>query len=456
MTKQFAAEVEFPNYQANAVKGFGHMDRLAQRLLIAALFTVSFDIFLAANIAGFTFRITFMFQGVFIILALLTVMNNERIALPLGFYSLLIWTLFILIFIWNSPLISRSLLYAFWLMFFVVMIVASVNLIRNEQMCIKVLRWYLISFGLIGGFGIFQFLLGAVGITPPLFRNAVIGGLGLPRIHAFSYEPSYFASYMLIGWVMTLAMLIRNRSGLQRIMPRRWMIAIFMCITVAIILSMARPVIAFMAIAALFYLGYLALKLIMGKATLFEAKSLVICFMAVIAGSLIFYDTIIPYADIFLGGTGMFGTATHSYDMRWQDLRDTLAVFAESPIIGHSLGGVAPAIAEMYGINATDNEIAKGYEGLMIFAEVLAASGIIGFIPFVLYIAKIIIKPLKLFREMPEGTMKECILALSLGLIAEIIILQYNQNILRAYLWAHIGLVSVFYGVITSSKRLKD
>ena len=143
-------------------------------------------------------------------------------------------------------------------------------------------------------------------------------------------------------------------------------------------------------------------------------------------------------------GIGIFGRASHSVDIRTDSMMDTLSLFMNSPFVGYSLGGIGPAIAEMHGVTNIDFETVKVFEGNSIFMEVLAASGIFGVIPFVMFVLHIVRKPFLLARRLTSEQSK-ILVALTLSLIFEFAILQFNQVILRPYLWMHIAVLAACY-----------
>ncbi len=104
--------------------------------------------------------------------------------------------------------------------------------------------------------------------------------------------------------------------------------------------------------------------------------------------------------------------------------------------IGVSLGGVAEKIAQ----DENQSGNLKDNEGTAVGLEVLAASGIIGIIPFLVYFYNIIKKSFIRFIYSKDDIGKGLLLAL----LAEIAILQLNQNILRPYFWMHIAVLLVY------------
>ncbi len=107
---------------------------------------------------------------------------------------------------------------------------------------------------------------------------------------------------------------------------------------------------------------------------------------------------------IFTGGTGLNGTPAHSVNDREHAIEETWEIFQKSPLIGYSLGGVATAIGTLEGARITGNNDAKAMEGGAVFLEVLAASGGVGIIPFLLYLVFLIRKPLMAARRTDAPT----------------------------------------------------
>jgi hypothetical protein len=146
----------------------------------------------------------------------------------------------------------------------------------------------------------------------------------------------------------------------------------------------------------------------------------------------------------FLNGTGIADTAAHSVVQREDAAQDTFAVFLQHPLIGRSLGGVSSAIAELHGEKIHSFEASKEFEGMSVFAEALAASGLIGIIPFGWFLVTTVLKPWQLARA--SGHFYSTLLrALLRSLLFAWAILQLNQNVLRPYLWTHLAILATVY-----------
>lgn len=417
-------------------------------IFILVSVTSSFDVFLTFSIGGFTFRIAQFLLMFPIFLWFVNTIRSGLIKLPLGSVSLVIWTIFILVFIPNTTFLERNLGYSFWLVLNLCMVFSLVHFVNDLDKILTLIKWYIYSFLFVSIFGLIQFALGILGITPPFVTQWWILG-SLPRINGFSYEPSYYSTYLLIGWILVFYIYYENIN----LISRRKLFVTLMFITLAMILSSSRMGILLMGIWIMRYIFLFVWHLFKAQFHLKYFK-VVLLYMFIMISLLgfVFYGG--ERTAFLLSGTGINGTASHSVDNRFTDFVDTLYVFMNNPLIGVSLGGVAPAIGRLHGITVTDQETAKHFEGISIFAEVLAASGIIGFVPFIIYIFTIIFKPIILSKKIDNKLISGLLKGMVFSLICLLIILQFNQNILRLYLWLHIGILSALYSV--SLKQLKN
>ena len=139
------------------------------------------------------------------------------------------------------------------------------------------------------------------------------------------------------------------------------------------------------------------------------------------------------------GGTGIFSTRSGTFTRRLLNAKETFKVFLSNPFIGVSLGGIPAGRGELIGKVITSQSEAKHLEGMSVLLEVLAASGVVGFIFFALYSIKLFFKPL--FEN------NVLLKALAISLIFQFIMLQFNQNIQRLYFWLHVAVLSMAYQV---------
>lgn len=420
---------------------------LAHIFFIAAIFTSSFDNLLVFNL-GFNFRAT---QLLMVIPTLIATIKSFKYKgrFPVGFSWLLIWTLFIIAFVPNTIYLTKSLGYAAWLVFDVLMVYACVQIYSSQVRVLLLLRWYVYSFVFVAIFGLVQFVSPLMGLSDVfLVETWWIPGV-FPRLNGFSYEPSFYATYLLMGWVLC-AFLLESKSNLFKLSNLRWYFAF---ISLALFLSGSRMGILMMLVWYCQYPIRLVIRLMGGHIN----KRYALITIAVLASVLLSIGMVLYFLGLdevlfLFGGLGMFGTASHSVDTRAGRMMETFLLFQNSPLIGYSLGGIAPAIAQLHGVTDLDFESVKEFEGNSIFVEVLAASGIFGFIPFFLFVWSIVWKPLALSKKLLSEQSK-ILVALSLSLIFEFVILQFNQVILRPYLWMHIAVLAACYSVFKLSGK---
>jgi hypothetical protein len=390
-------------------------------LICLAAFTISGDLFFVFHLGGFTFR---AYQVLLLPVLLKGLMDLSGGVWPVGFGKLLWWTLFIVIFIPNTTLMDRSMLYAGWLVFSVLMVLGITAVTDTRDKLQTLLRWYIYSFAFSALFGLSQFVMAFSGMTP--FLAEQWWGDGLVRINGFTYEPSYYATYMITGWVMIDYLRYRKVD-----VP--YLKVSFLLVTAALLLCTSRVgwavMIVWMGLRTFWYLRE-------GTKSWRKPALIGVVGVLLVVGVGWLGQHLGSFVYLFSGLGVTQETGSYSVDERWDLTLETLQIFANHPVIGVSLGGVAPAISEQNGVAVNDNEDAKTSEGICTTAEVLAASGIIGFMFYLTYMSKLC---RTMFQFRSEAAVSK---ALGWGFIFLLIMLQFDQNILRGYLWLHIAIVS--------------
>ena len=425
-------------------------------LLVAVLIllTSSFDVFLILNAAG-NYRFCQMIAPVLIILALIKATWGSTVP-TLGLVPLAIWLLVQVVFVPVASFWPKSIAYCLWLSLNIGLMFAYVQLFSENQRALRtVLRWYVYSFGLIAAFGIVQFILPLLGLPGPLVIQWWIAD-NLARANGFSYEPSYFATYLLIGSVF-VSSLWRARSTL---LSSRALLGIYGFTVVGVVVSSSRMGIVFLLIDLFLsqLRPWLSAVRDVGRFRVVPSKmralipSLVLTILLAIllGGTAMVLERRPALMLMFLNGTGLSDTAAHSVVEREKSLEETVAVFLEHPLIGRSLGGVSSAIADREGEAVHSFEDSKNFEGMSVFAEILAASGVVGFVPFLYFLVVTIWKPLALARvalpfysPLLHGLVRSLVFAWA--------ILQFNQNVLRPYIWVHLAILATVYAAARAS-----
>jgi hypothetical protein len=432
--------------------GYQPMNRPYHLLVTAAglvFFTSSFDLFLNINI-GPNIRIAQFFVLVLLAAALLTHRLGRTMEIPLGGLYLIAWCAVQLAFVPVAEFWQKSLAYCLWLALDIALSFALVNLFAGDSRNLQtLLKLYLASFAFISAFGIVQFISPILGGPALLVEQWWLPGR-VPRVNGFSYEPSYYATYLIMGLVCLGSL---RRSGMVEYLSRQ-LTFVYLLIFLALLICFSRMGVVFalieVSIAPLTRLwkivkhpGLVLGFRLSGWKMLALAVVLLAAYSSVTRAVAWFLDDP-ETVEILVSGTGLLGTASHSVDEREDHLHGTLLTIAHHPWMGQSLGGITESIAEYNGLRPQHFEETKIFEGQSVFAEVAAASGIPGSIPFLCFLAVTIVAPLRLAaRSSPRYA--AWLRALVLALIFEWAILQLNQNILRLYLWVHIALLATVY-----------
>jgi hypothetical protein len=417
--------------------------------------TSSFDIFLVIQLGG-NFRLCQLFSLLLVLLAMTKGMRYGFVP-TLGLAPAGVWLCFQIAFVPATPFWPKSIGYCLWLVLNLATLFAFTQIFgTHERMLRPLLRWYAWSFGFVAGFGVLQFLLPLLGFSSPLVQQWWIAG-ALPRANGFSYEPSYFATYLLIGSILANG-LRRAKSPLLTAWES-WTLSI-LC-AVGILLSSSRMGIIFLLIEIALPMLRPWGRLLWEMARLRISNATIRALLPATLGIGIF--TVLGTISVLsimkdpavllmlLNGTGVSDTAAHSVLQREGALEDTLTVFTQHPLIGRSLGGVSSAIADLHGETISSFEDSKLFEGMSVFAEILAASGCLGMLPFAWFLVVTIRAPLRL--SLTRASLYTPVLqALVRATVFAWLILQFNQNVLRPYLWIHLSILASVYSVVSRDR----
>lgn len=414
-------------------KKYVSVDIVSLYLLYMLFLSSSFDIFLNLNINGFNIRLFYFIEFLLIMIFVYKIIRNVVILPFLGIKTLMIWFSFIIIFIPNTNFILRNIGYALWLFFSILLVLLMVNIVKSMQLFYKIFNAFIFSFFIISCFGIIQFVAGLIGIDLLVSQWWAYGRL--PRINGFNYEPSYYATYTIIGWSILLYFYYHGF-----IKQKKYKLY-FYVITISILLSSSRMGILVMVIALLilFFKDILMLK-VRAESVNFILVS-VVCLLLLATLFVINFDNL----KFLFSGIGIFETSSHSSSERLRNQLQTLAIFLDSPLVGYSLGGVSSAIASLNNVEVSSQDEAKQYEAVNTLVEVLAASGIVGFIFFVIFFLLMFKNAYKVSKviAIENYEYSNIIKSLAFALIIEIIMLAMNQNILRPYFWVLVAIFNV-------------
>lgn len=425
-------------------------------LVMLAFFVIfvssSFDLALNLVVAGYSFR---LFYGVVLLLALpllVQLCRGRPVRMQLvGMNYFILWFFVLTLFVANTSLLGRNLGYLLWLILSYTIVATMSYYVREGVNFRKLFYLYLLSFNVLAIFGLIQFALALVGVDFFVAQWWILGKL--PRINGLSYEPSYYATYMIIGWSLYLFLYLQGVRRIYHINTMCWLAVI----TFALVLCSSRMGILIMVLTAAIVLAAQSLR---GLSTHRVEKRyfwLLLLFLLVIFSAVALAVAYWEYVSFLLSGTGLFGESGHSVSIRSEAMTDLFKIFYNHPIIGYSLGGVPYARAELNDVILLSQAHAKEYEGINIFAELLVAGGIIGFSCFIAFIIALIRRPIALGTRLIGLHRIDVHITFALvgALIIELVILSFNQTILRPYLWVLLGFVNVTPMVMLQSDQIR-
>jgi hypothetical protein len=426
--------------------------KIVHWLVVASLFSASFDTILNFDVGG-SLRLCQILMLFVFIAALAHAIQNGRLLWPRGSASLSVWMLIQLFLIPLGGVLFISVEFYMQLTFMVFCIFAMVQLYGQGQLLESLMRMYLISYIFAALFGLFEFVIPFLGLTTlenMFIKQWIVHGK-IARINGFNFEPSYFATYLLMGWIM----LIELRVSKARITEGRLWLWATIAVSAALVLSTSKTAWIFMILELLFRLLPFITKTVRkimrewvrGRVLIprVNRNTVRLTFIGsiVLLGAVAFFSHYIKDPGVFLSGTGIGKQPAHSLNDRSGAAKGTIEAFEEHPFVGRGLGGVSVYLASRDGFIVTTLEQAHGYWGFPVLMDVLVASGIFGFIPFLVFLYANTFGAMRLATRFWPQERAKWMRALGRAMIFEWLALMTDQNLLRIYIWFHIAMVAV-------------
>ena len=422
--------------------------KLMHWVMAASFFTASCDLILVFKLGG-----TVRFAQIMVLLAMLAsiaqMIQHQAILWSKGATAMAMWCFFQGVLISQSQATAISAQLYFLLLFTVIGMFATLQLYGRSEWLQPLMKVYLQSFVFVGTFGLFQLVSPALHLGSFLVTQW-IRNPELPRINGFSYEPSYFATYLIIGWITIIDLKVSNASIVK---GRRWAWAIAL-LTAALVSSTSKTAIIFVVMEGLARLAPFAARITRNQFCRLQRGSLVVSLprpavffrvsaIFLVSILLLGLSTRVVDPALLLVGTGLNNTAAHSVTTRRDSFNDTVEVIRQHPLIGRSLGGVAASNAALHGAKVTNVEELRLYWGFPVPVDIFAASGLLGFIPFLWFFLAITFGERQLIHKFWPDERAKWLHALIRALIFEWLCLLVDQNLLRVYFWFHVTMVVV-------------
>ncbi len=398
--------------------------------------------------AGFaTLKINQFLGGILIFAWILSKLYNKKKFSP----NALVWPLVLFLLtgfvsVMYSLYFSRALMVFIFILFTVSLFFITVDLINSKEKLKIISKVLLYSSLIVCGFSIFQFIGDSVGL--PITITGMNKGftkviMGFPRVHAFSYEPLYLANYLFIPLGVFTGLFFEKVDFIKR----HYLIATIALIILIMILTVSRGA----------YLGLIAFGLVFA---FFEAKkvfsikyiitAIAILFIA-FYGSISFmkyatpiaYDRFVSHATLEDYGKG---ESTESRMKAWQDAFDA---YSEKPYTGVGLGNFGPWLAGYPNPETVENWKIVNNE----YMEILAETGIFGFISFIIFLLIIIIRSFIAYFKVKDPLLRAFLVGLLASTIA--VLVQYNffSTLYIVHIWVLFGLLVAVQNLIFIEKN---
>ncbi len=305
----------------------------------------------------------------------------------------------------------------------------------------SLLRWFILSFVLLAAFGFLQFAVGFAGID--LFVSEWWIPNKVARINGLSYEPSYYATYLVAGWVLSMYLVEKRAFGSSPRLVRAgaWFTSL------ALLLCTSRTGWIMMALWMLVRVGlFVSRTFTRGRLSVVSTRRMVLSGAATAACAVLalsFSDRLASHVDdiSWIGaGIGLFGEASYSRDDRVDSFSTTWQAFLKHPVVGAGIGAVPIEIAAQKGAMVLSLDDAKANEGFSLVLEILASTGLIGgglLGLFWLDVARAFRAVSRCANEFDRYALRG--LAWSVAWIS--LAMFFNQNFLRLYIFVDIAIL---------------
>jgi hypothetical protein len=404
---------------------------------------------------GFNFRFSQLCIFVAVIL-LPSVLRERRFSLFPGWKWITGFLVWIVITLPMSLFVPRSVGYIFWSWMDVLILFIFPQYFASEEEVWGLVRFYLISFLALAIFGVLQFALGVLGVDLLVIEWWIRGRL--PRVNGLSYEPSYYATYLLAGWVFS-AYLIEKRATLP---ARSLQKATLAATSVALILCTSRIGWILVTLWCLFR-GFVAVARILVKGA-FRKRNLAYLLSCSIAMG-VAVEVSKPLSaslsdaasnlSFLIEGLGILGSSSHSADDRSESFGSTWNAFVVHPLIGTGVGAVSVHVGSLKGSAVNSLADAKINEGMSIFVELAASTGTIGVLLIIFFAGSVAIQ-YKYVKKLVPARNRTVLEGLAWSVIWLLLALQLNSNFLRIYIFIDLAvliccLMSFRHSVIVSN-----
>lgn len=411
--------------------------------LMLAVFTLPFERIPTYHLGSVTIKIDQIFIGMTIIAWILKLLFERRKIQPYFLsWPIMIFLLINLISLSYAYDTSRAITVFIFTIFVIAASVVTTNLVSNGQQLSKIIKILFLTTALVGIFGIYQFLGDIVGLPNSLtllkdIYSKVV--LGFPRIQAFSMEPLYWANFLFVPLGLAISYYLFNQKKIIATVP---LLALIVLILVNIILGISRGAYVALGVMILFFVIFLARRVLRAKTIIIALISVAILVGGVYEFLMISspdsVERFISHAKIEDYAQG------ESVQKRLKDYQIALDFWYESPVIGIGPGNYGPRYK-----NYPPHDEVSGWEIVNNqYLESLAETGVLGLAALGLIVVAIYWRSVSTYRKCRDQFLKATLLGLLAALTA--ILVQYNffSTLYIVHIWVLIGLIVAVQNII--------
>lgn len=346
----------------------------------------------------------------------------------------------------NSPNPERSIKVLIFTAFTLLICLLIPNIIRHGDQLPRLINLLCLSLLLVSLFGLYQFLGDIAGLSPALtglreqYTKEV---LGFPRIQSTALEPLYFANYLLIPLSILISLFLSKASKIKPLI----LVGLIALGGINLVLTVARG--GYIAFA-----GCLLLFLVIYFKRLFNIKNIIYAVLAII----IIYFGANSFLNLNIEGTkekflahaeNIFSGA--AYVERADTFTEAYHAWLNHPWLGIGPGSFGPYVSY--------HPLAVPSDGYLIvnneYMELLAETGIIGLLIFVIIIGIIFVRSIKAIKQAKDKYVKAIIIGLMVALAG--ILAQYNtfSVLYIMHIWVAIGLLIACQNIVFLNKYEK-
>ncbi|MCX6809699.1 MAG: O-antigen ligase family protein [Candidatus Berkelbacteria bacterium] len=307
---------------------------------------------------------------------------------------------------------------------------------QDKKSIILIVKGILIGAAASVLFGLYQFLGDMVGLPNSitlLKEGYDKSTFGFARVQAGAQEPLYFANYIFIPLAISLVLLIRDKA--REIFPKWFVVLLTIGLLLNFILTISRG--AFIAAGVTF-----VVLLIVQAKRIFRIHIIlptVLIIGVVLIGVYLALLKSEPRAiDEYIGHLFVNDRQVgESVVMRLSASEQALEMFSNNQLVGVGLGNFGPATLSYPSAKPDDGWPIVNNE----YLEMLAETGIVGFIGFLILFGAVFIRSIIAFFKSKDQLLKTLMLGLILAFLA--IMVQYAtfSTIYIFHIWFLMGMM---------------